>query len=63
MQGKCDGKVEAVVGRFLNHDKGVLLRRKIVEVNVVLRRCQQITQLAYFGLKGHGMEELNDLAI
>lgn len=63
VEGESDGEIEAVVGGFVDDDEGVFAQREFAQVDVVLGGCEQVGQLAHFGLEGDGVEELDEVEV
>lgn len=63
MQGKRDGEVEGVVRGLVDDDEGVLGHAEVVQIDIVLRRGDEVAQLAQLGLPGDFVEELDQVNV
>lgn len=63
MQSKSNRKVEAVVGSLVDDNEVELVHVEVVQVDVVFRGSDKITQLAEFSLEGNLVEELDKIDI
>ena len=60
---KSNWEVERVISCFVNDDEAVLCHREVVQIDLVLRRSEQIAQLTNLGLERNFVEQLKQIDV
>jgi hypothetical protein len=63
VQGQGYRKVEGIVCSLVDDDKGVFFQAKVVEIDVVFGRGQQVASLAELGLESDFVEQLHQVDV